>query len=371
MASCATTASVIQVFSRTHYHIWAVKMKTYLKSQGLWKAVETDESTPAHAKNPTVAQLRTYDTKSLKKDKALTCLHSCIVDQIFTSIMDLETPKAKVVEKMMISVPPKFEAKISAIEESCDLDTLMVSELTSKLQAQEQRVSIRSGVKVKDILDMENDSYYLKLDVANASTFSVTEDDSMKWDKRNGHFNYRTLKHMNTTKLVRDMSPISEVDIPEFDIEDVINTDVLRTRPLVDVYESCNSVIEPKTNMDTSKHFEWINAMKVKLEEKIYVKQPQAFEVVGQDEKVYRHYNSLYGPKRSSTENLVQHGRSKHINFKYHVIREAKKNEEVKLKYCTSETQLGDMLTKSITEKKLNYFKAHLMESNNNLKEEC
>ncbi|GJY79817.1 hypothetical protein Tco_0485618 [Tanacetum coccineum] len=49
----------------------------------------------------------------------------------------------------MISVPPKFEAKISATEESCDLDTLTVSELTSKLQAQEQRVSIRSEEKVE------------------------------------------------------------------------------------------------------------------------------------------------------------------------------------------------------------------------------
>ncbi|GJY79816.1 hypothetical protein Tco_0485617 [Tanacetum coccineum] len=51
MTSSATTAPAIPVFSGTHYHIWAVKMKTYLKSQG-------------------------------------------IADQIFTSIMDLETPKA-------------------------------------------------------------------------------------------------------------------------------------------------------------------------------------------------------------------------------------------------------------------------------------
>nr|GEW01210.1 uncharacterized protein [Tanacetum cinerariifolium] len=76
MASSATAAPVILVFFGTHYHIWAVKMKTYLKSQGLWKVVETDESTPALGENPTVAQLRTYDTESLKKDKALTCLHS-------------------------------------------------------------------------------------------------------------------------------------------------------------------------------------------------------------------------------------------------------------------------------------------------------
>ncbi|GKC32332.1 retrovirus-related pol polyprotein from transposon TNT 1-94 [Tanacetum coccineum] len=426
MASSATTAPAIPVFSGTHYHIWAVKMKTYLKSQGLWKIVETDESIPALRENPTVAQLRTYETESLKKDKALTCLHSGIADQIFTSIMDLETPKAvwdklqetfegtdrvkavrlltlkrdfellrmkddelvkdysarmidvvnqmrlhgevlkdqKVVEKMMISVPPKFEAKISAIEESCDLDTLTVSELTSKLQAQEQRVSIRSEEKVevstlwttytrakgrgtiaininkgtkyisrvlyvpeleRTILDMVNDSYYLKLDVANASAFSVTEDedDSMKWHKRIGHFNYKTLRHMNTAKL-----------------------------------ESCNSVIEPESYIDASRHSEWTDSMKAELEEEIYVKQPQVFEIVGQYEKAYRSYNS--GPKqapkvwfakidshylnhklrRSSTENHVQDGRSKHINFKFHVIREAKKNEEVKLKYCTSKTQL-------------------------------
>ncbi|GJY80933.1 retrovirus-related pol polyprotein from transposon TNT 1-94 [Tanacetum coccineum] len=220
MSSSATTAPAIPVFSRTHYHIWAVKMKTYLKSQGLWKVVETDESTPALGENPTVAQLRTYDTESLKKDKALTCLHSGIADQIFTYIMDLETPKAvwdklqetfegtdrvkavrlltlksefellrmkddelvkdysarmmdvvnqmrlhgevvkdqKVVEKMMISVPSMFEANISAIKESCDLDTLTVSELTSKLQAQEQRVSIRSEEKVECVFRISSRS---------------------------------------------------------------------------------------------------------------------------------------------------------------------------------------------------------------------
>ncbi|GKD56930.1 hypothetical protein Tco_1290317, partial [Tanacetum coccineum] len=56
--------------------------------------VKTDERPPALGENPTVAQLRSYETESLKKDKALTCLHSSNVNQIFTSIMDLEIPKA-------------------------------------------------------------------------------------------------------------------------------------------------------------------------------------------------------------------------------------------------------------------------------------
>ncbi|KAF3668568.1 hypothetical protein FXO37_09487 [Capsicum annuum] len=46
-------------------------------------------------------------------------------------------PDSKMVEKMMIRLPAGFESKISAREESCDLKTLSVAEMISKLQAQE------------------------------------------------------------------------------------------------------------------------------------------------------------------------------------------------------------------------------------------
>ncbi|GJS75256.1 retrovirus-related pol polyprotein from transposon TNT 1-94 [Tanacetum coccineum] len=275
----------------------------------------------------------------------------------------------------------------------------------------------------------------IMLDVANASAFSVNEDDSMKWHNIFGHFNYSLFKHMNTTKLVRDMPPISEVNIPEFDIEDTNDTDVLRTRPLVDVYESCNLILEPESYMEASKHSEWIDAMKAELEmikknntwklvdlpkgknaivllaiaaqrnwkshhldvkfvflngeleEEIYVKQPEVFEeefkfgttILFFGMKTKQLLNEVHISQRkyandnksliAIAENPVQHGRTKYINVKYHAIREAERNREVKLKYCTSETQLADMLTKSINGKKLNYFKARLIRSNNNLKE--
>ncbi|KAL0421154.1 UNVERIFIED_CONTAM: hypothetical protein Slati_3138300 [Sesamum latifolium] len=45
----------------------------------------------------------------------------------------------KVVDKMLVSLLARFEAKISAIEESCDLKSLIVAELISKLQTQEHR----------------------------------------------------------------------------------------------------------------------------------------------------------------------------------------------------------------------------------------
>ena len=49
----------------------------------------------------------------------------------------------------MVSMPQKFEAKISAIEESCDLQSLTIAELTSKLHAQEQRVLMRGDEATK------------------------------------------------------------------------------------------------------------------------------------------------------------------------------------------------------------------------------
>lgn len=47
-----------------------------------------------------------------------------------------ELPDEKVVEKVMISVPQRFEAKILAIEEFCDMMSLTITAIVSKLEAQ-------------------------------------------------------------------------------------------------------------------------------------------------------------------------------------------------------------------------------------------
>ncbi|GKV48447.1 hypothetical protein SLEP1_g55260 [Rubroshorea leprosula] len=52
----------------------------------------------------------------------------------------------RVVEKIMVSVLDKFESKLSTIEETCDLDTMTVNELISKLKAHEQRLTLKGQV---------------------------------------------------------------------------------------------------------------------------------------------------------------------------------------------------------------------------------
>ena len=70
-------------------------------------------------------------------------------------------------------------------------------------------------------------------------------------------------------------------------------------------------------------------------------------------------------------ENPVQHGRTKHINVKYHSIREAERNKEVKVLHCSSELQIADMMTKALPRIRLEFLKLKLGMSKQNLKEEC
>lgn len=72
---------------------------------------------------------------------------------------------------------------------------------------------------------------------------------------------------------------------------------------------------------------------------------------------------TLYVDNKSAiaiAQNPVQHGRTKHISVKYHAIREAVKNEEVKLEYCPSGEQIADILTKPLARDQFGYLRQKL-----------
>lgn len=64
-----------------------------------------------------------------------------VVNQI--RLLGEELTDKRIVEKVLVSVPEKFEAKISSLEDSRDLSTMSLAELINALQASEQRRSIR------------------------------------------------------------------------------------------------------------------------------------------------------------------------------------------------------------------------------------
>ena len=60
------------------------------------------------------------------------------------------------------------------------------------------------------------------------------------------------------------------------------------------------------------------------------------------------------------SENPVFHDKSKHIEIKYHYIRDMLQRGAVKLQYVAMDEQIADVLTKPLDRVKFEYFKEKL-----------
>ena len=60
------------------------------------------------------------------------------------------------------------------------------------------------------------------------------------------------------------------------------------------------------------------------------------------------------------SENPMFHDKSKHIEIKYHYIRDMVERGEVKLQYVATDKQIADVLTKPLARVKFEYFKEKL-----------
>ena len=70
-------------------------------------------------------------------------------------------------------------------------------------------------------------------------------------------------------------------------------------------------------------------------------------------------------------KNPVFHGKTKHIKIKYHFVREAEAENEVKLLHCSSEEQVADIFTKSLPRLRFETLRIKLGVSSKSVKEEC
>jgi len=193
------------VFNGENFHMWAVRMEAYLEALDLWEAIEEDYEVLPLPGNPTMAQLKNHKDKKTRKSKAKACLFSAVSSTIFTRIMSLKSAKAiwdylkaeyegddrikgmqvlnlirdfelqkmkesetikeysdrlmsianrvrllgsefkdsRIVEKILVTVPERFEATITTLENTKDLSKITLAELLNSLQAQEQRRVMR------------------------------------------------------------------------------------------------------------------------------------------------------------------------------------------------------------------------------------
>lgn len=60
------------------------------------------------------------------------------------------------------------------------------------------------------------------------------------------------------------------------------------------------------------------------------------------------------------SEDLVFHGKTKHINYKYHYIQKLAQDGVLQLRYISTDEQVANILTKSLPNKKLVYLRDKL-----------
>jgi hypothetical protein len=180
-------------------------MTVHLEALDLWEAVEENYVVPDLPANPTIAQLKIHKEKKTRKSKAKACLYAAVSNTVFARIMNLDSAKGiwdylkkeyqgnertknmqvlnlirefemqkmketenikdyadrllsiinkvrflgkeffndRIVQKILVTMPKKYESKISSLEESKDLTSISLGELTNALQAQEHRRSMR------------------------------------------------------------------------------------------------------------------------------------------------------------------------------------------------------------------------------------
>ena len=199
------TAIASLVFDGTNYQVWAVRMEAYLDANDLWEAVEQVYEIPPLPHNPSLAQIKNQKERKQRKSKARASLFAAVSSTIFTRIMTKKTAQeiwdflkqeyegnervrgmqvlnlirefemqkmkesetikeysdkllgivnkvrllgtdfsdSRIVQKILVTIPEKFEATISSLENSKDLSSITLAELLNALQEQEQRRLVR------------------------------------------------------------------------------------------------------------------------------------------------------------------------------------------------------------------------------------
>ena len=202
------------VFNGENYQVWAIRMEAFLDAVDLWEAVEEDYEVLPLPDNPTIAQMKTHKTRKSRKSKAKACLFNSVSPEIFTRIMALKTAFAiwkflkeeyegnekikgmqvmnlvrefemqkmkesetikeylnrllgivnkvrllgsefsdtRIVQKILVTIPERFEATIASLENAKDLSRIGLAELVHALQAQEQRRLMRSEGSIEGAL---------------------------------------------------------------------------------------------------------------------------------------------------------------------------------------------------------------------------
>ncbi|BBG94303.1 hypothetical protein Prudu_002549 [Prunus dulcis] len=203
--------SILPIFGGGNYNFWKVKMRTILLSEGLWSFVERGLQEPEDLSQLPAAEIEKFEAEVMKDAKALSKIQNGVTSDIFPRITRAKTAKEawdtlekefqgdskaitiklqtlrrefynmkmkeseciqdyasrlaevvnqmrtlgeeisdqRVVEKILISLPEKYDPIVAAIEECKDITTLSIEQLMGSLKSHEQRRLTRNDQSVE------------------------------------------------------------------------------------------------------------------------------------------------------------------------------------------------------------------------------
>ncbi|KAK9133356.1 hypothetical protein Scep_012884 [Stephania cephalantha] len=175
--------------------IYIKQMETYLEALDLWEAVEEDYEIPPLPHNPTMTQIKSHKERKTKKSKAKAYLSAAVSTTLFTRIMSLKSAKEiwdylkkeyegdenirgmqvlnlirefqleKMKEfetakkKILVTVPERYEASITTLENTKELSKITLAELLNAMQAQDQRRFMREDRVVEGALQAMHEDH--------------------------------------------------------------------------------------------------------------------------------------------------------------------------------------------------------------------
>ncbi|EOY19848.1 Uncharacterized protein TCM_045223 [Theobroma cacao] len=93
MSASTVTQQTTPIFDGSNYLVWAIRMKAFLKGVNLWNIVENETEAPELRDNATPTQVKQYEEDIAKKFRALSFIHSTVIESVLSRIMGCETIK--------------------------------------------------------------------------------------------------------------------------------------------------------------------------------------------------------------------------------------------------------------------------------------
>ncbi|KAL6316189.1 hypothetical protein AAG906_017736 [Vitis piasezkii] len=136
-------------------------METYLEALDLWEAVKEDYDIPALPNNPTMAQIKAHKEKKKRRNQRLRLACSLRCHPRFSQeSCPLKQQKQYGIilnkNKILVTVPERYEATVTTLENTKDLSKISLAELLNSLQAQEQRRLMRQDVITEGALQAKH-----------------------------------------------------------------------------------------------------------------------------------------------------------------------------------------------------------------------